>query len=292
MLYPSLASSVWDSERQAGWYHTWLMQASNLPHTSRYECLIRIGAGWPVNFISILVIWVSCWSVPTTWGISTTIKIFSWVDPFSLGWCSGYHGWRDRGRSHQVFGPSLFGRIRPVWQGSLCKRNKQVSKPVQWLLMTPHCWFPCCDSSFAAGLGTFWCQRKTTLCWRNGWNQFWNRCCWSRTLKWDWVLGFLFGFSFCPALCGKSWVGHVIVPLHLRPNFFQVLFLEQKPDEKYTFVFHLLGSSLDSIKGDPPIRQRDQPPWICLLLGLQGESCTHPSGIAMTNDVYEEEMIK
>lgn len=205
MLYPSLASSVWDSERQAGWYHTWLMQASNLPHTSRYECLIRIGAGWPVNFISILVIWVSCWSVPTTWGISTTIKIFSWVDPFSLGWCSGYHGWRDRGRSHQVFGPSLFGRIRPVWQGSLCKRNKQVSKPVQWLLMTPHCWFPCCDSSFASGLGTFWCQRKTTLCWRNGWNQFWNRCCWSRTLKWDWVLGFLFGFSFCPALCGSRY---------------------------------------------------------------------------------------
>lgn len=40
----------------------------------------------------------------------------------------------------------------------------------------------------------------------------------------------------------------------------QVLFLEQKPDEKYTFVFHLLGSSLDSIKGDPAIWQRDQPP--------------------------------
>lgn len=64
--------------------------------------------------------------------------------------------------------------------------------------------------------------------------------------------------------------------------FFQDLFLEQKPDEKYTFFFYLLGSSLDPIKGDPPIRQRDQPPWFCLLLGLQGEPCTHPSGIAMT----------
>lgn len=64
--------------------------------------------------------------------------------------------------------------------------------------------------------------------------------------------------------------------------FFKVLFLEQKPDGKYAFVFNLLGSSLDSIKDDPPIRQRDKPPWICLLLGLQGQSCTHPSGIALT----------
>lgn len=152
--------------------------------------------------------------------------------------------------------------------------------------MTPHCWFPCCDSRFAAGLGTFWCLRKTTVCWRNGLNQFWSRCCWSRTLKWGWVLGFLFGFSSCSALCGKSWIWVMLYFLFScweRPNyFFKVLFLEQNPDERYTFVFHLLGSSLDPIKGDPPIRQRDQPPWICLLLGLQGESCTHPSGIAMT----------
>lgn len=142
----------------------------------------------------------------TTCGQSKTIKIFSWVDAFSIGWCSGYHCWRDRGRSYQVFGPSLFGRIQPVWQGSLSKRNKQVSKPVQWRLMTPHCWFPCCDSSFAAGLGTFWCLRETTVCWRNGWNQFWNRCCWSRTLKWGWDLGVLFVFSSCSALCVKSWI--------------------------------------------------------------------------------------
>lgn len=281
-IYPRLASSVNDAERQAGWYHTRLMQASYLAHTSRYECLTRIGAGWSVNFISntshLSLLLVNS----TTCGISKIIKIFSWVDPFSIGWCSGYHGWRDRGRYYQVFGPSLFGRIQPAWQGSLCKRNKQVSKPVQWRLMTPHCWFPCCDSSFAAGLGTFWCLRKTTVCWRNGLNQFWNRCCWSRTLKWGWVLGFLFGFPLVLLYVLKAKYGSRYVSSAIAPKFFKFLFLEQKPGEKYTFVFHLLGSSLDSIKGDPPIRQRDQPPWICLLLGLQSESCTHPSGLAMT----------
>lgn len=62
--------------------------------------------------------------------------------------------------------------------------------------------------------------------------------------------------------------------------------------KKDTFVFCLLGSSLDSIKDDPTIRKGDQPPWICVLLGLQGEPL-HPC-VSNHNDpnAYEEEMMK
>lgn len=50
--------------------------------------------------------------------------------------------------------------------------------------------------------------------------------------------------------------------LESTTELFKVLFLDSK-EHKYnekTFVFCLLGGSLDSIKDDPPIRKRDQQP--------------------------------
>lgn len=50
-------------------------------------------------------------------------EIFFPVCPSSLGRCPGDHGWRYRGGSDQVYGPSLFGRLSSVWQGSFWKRH-------------------------------------------------------------------------------------------------------------------------------------------------------------------------
>lgn len=137
-------------------------------------------------------------------------NIFSPVRPSSAGRCLGDHGWGDRGGSDQVYGLSLFGRLPPVWQGSFCKRHRQVRITVcllaSALSMSPF-------QLFAAGLGTFWCPTTTTLCSIIGWYPFWSRCYWSRIIRCVKVLFFICLFVFfssqsCSPLSVKSstWV--------------------------------------------------------------------------------------